>query len=199
MVSCGVNRACAGSTRPSAWMTRSFRPIRPSLWAGRASGVLGRQVRFNAAGLLDSIQTTFSHSVDATDAAPLGVAGRAHAVRGGNGRRPYPGWKHSGAKPLSHSTGAIVWEASGQADGLEVLCHAKLECDGYINYKVTLRAAQARRPEGHPAGDPAPARGGELHDGHGLQGRLSPRRLAMEMGRHPRQFTALDRRRQCRA
>ena len=118
-----------------------FAPYTPVTVRGQTVGVLGRQVRFNDAGLLDSIQTTFSGSVDATDARPLELLANPMQFIVETAAGPVH-WKLKGAKALSHTTEAVVWQASAQSDGLELLCRAKLECDGYINYQLTLRASR---------------------------------------------------------
>ena len=118
-----------------------FAPYTPVTMQGQTAGVLGRQVRFNDTGLLESIQTTFSRSVDATDAPPLELLADPMQFVVETATGPVR-WKLKGAKPLSHTTGAVVWQAFGQSDGLDLLCHAKLECDGYINYQLTLRAGR---------------------------------------------------------
>ena len=39
----------------------------------------------------------------------------------------------------------MSWEATSTAGALELLCRAKLECDGYVNFRLTLTSRQAAR------------------------------------------------------
>jgi hypothetical protein len=107
----------------------------------RTATVLGRKVHFNGTGLLDSIVSTFSRNVDVADAPEkeLLAAPMAFVAETSVGRL---NWTNNFSRVVGKSSGAAEWEARSQAGPLELQCAAKLECDGYANFKLTLRASQ---------------------------------------------------------
>jgi len=118
-----------------------FAPYTAVRLEGHRASVLGRQVRFNDAGLLDSITSTFTRNVDAIDAPPreLLAAPMAFVVEDASGPL---GWVAGGTRVLDQASGAVSWEGNSSAGSLRLRCRAKLECDGYINFKLTLHAGR---------------------------------------------------------
>jgi hypothetical protein len=118
-----------------------FPPYTPVSLQDRTVTVLGRKVRFNGTGLLDSIVSTFSRNIDAVNAPEkeLLAAPMALVVETPLGRL---NWTNDSGRIASKSSGAVGWEARSRAGDLELECAAKLECDGYANFKLTLRATQ---------------------------------------------------------
>jgi hypothetical protein len=113
-------------------------PFTPVTVKENTIGVLGRRVQFNDRGLLSSIQSTFSRGVDRVDAPAREIlAGPMQLVVDDSV------WKGKVAI-TSQKSGAVAWESSSQADGLALNCRAKMECDGYVNYRLTLRTKEAR-------------------------------------------------------
>jgi hypothetical protein len=121
-----------------------FAPYTPVQVKDRTVSVLGRDVRFNDTGLLDSIRSTFSRNVDnvAAPARELLAAPMQFVVETPSGRLS---WAGTDPQILSRSSGAVVWEARSTAGPLRLDCWAKMECDGYVNFKLTLRAEQAAK------------------------------------------------------
>ncbi len=118
-----------------------FAPYTPVQVQDQTVRVLGRSAHFDDTGLLDSIESTFSRNNDATDgtaqqllAAPMKlVAETPSGPADWTGGRP---------RILSQSSGAVVWETQNTAGPLHLDCWAKMECDGYVSFKLTLRADQ---------------------------------------------------------
>ncbi|NCQ27471.1 MAG: hypothetical protein GW802_08570 [Armatimonadetes bacterium] len=120
-----------------------FAPYEPVGLEGSTVHVLGRQLRFGPTGLPESIQSTFSPSVDSTAAPPhevLAAPVRFVVQRDGG---VVPQWRPKGIDSSQPGTGAAEWAVVSQAPGFELSCRAKMECDGYVNYVLTLRAEQA--------------------------------------------------------
>jgi len=92
---------------------------------------LGRSVRFASSGLPESIQSGRQELlarpialVVETSAGLIGFSGGAPRIR-------------------SIAPGAAECEADSGAEAIDMTCRAKMEFDGYLNYRVTLKA---RRP-----------------------------------------------------
>jgi hypothetical protein len=112
-------------------------PFTPVTRDGRTLGVLGRQVRLNELGFPESITSTFSRNVDRADAP-------AHELLAAPVQFTVPGVTWSGRAALTQpAPGAVAWTARSRAGELELAYAARLESDGHINYRITLRAHAA--------------------------------------------------------
>ncbi|MBP6507404.1 MAG: hypothetical protein KA257_07545, partial [Opitutaceae bacterium] len=112
-------------------------PFTPVTQTGRTFGLLGRSVRINEVGFPESIQSTFTRNVDGTDAPPRELL--AAPVRLAVDNVQWDG-RAAITRP---GPGAAAWTSTSTAGDLTLDCAAKLECDGYINYRLTLRARAA--------------------------------------------------------
>ncbi len=118
-----------------------FAPYTPVQVENQTVRVLGRSVHFNSTGLLDSIESTFSRNNDSIHghAQQLLAGPMAFIAETGSGAAR---WAGGVPRILKQSSGAVVWESRNKAGPLRFDCWAKMECDGYINFKLTLRTAQ---------------------------------------------------------
>jgi hypothetical protein len=119
----------------------AFSPYTPVSLHDRTVTVLGRKLHFDGTGLPDSIVSSFSRNVDAVDAPAkeLLAAPMTFVAETPLGRLT---WTNDSGQMSSQSTGAVGWEARSHAGALELNCTAKLECDGYANFKLALRATE---------------------------------------------------------
>ncbi len=118
-----------------------FAPYSPVAVEDHTVAVLGRKVHFSDCGLLDSVISTFSRNINALDAPAreLLAGPMAFVVETPAGSLD---WKGGRPRILTQTTGAVTWEAVSAAGPLALECVAKMECDGYINFKLALRASQ---------------------------------------------------------
>ena len=119
-----------------------FAPYSPVVRRESTVSVLGRAVRYNDTGLLDSITSRFTRNVEVATAparellaGPIAFIAETPAGQ--------VSWTGSRARILSQSGGAVTWEADSTGGPLRLECRAKMECDGYVNFKLSLQAAQA--------------------------------------------------------
>ena len=117
-------------------------PFTPMVVKGQTVRCLGRRVQIADTGLPAGIQSLFAENVDRiTDQGLELLAGpMAMIVETAGGKIAW-----TGQEPIivSKATGAVVWESTSRGGGLTMRCRAKMEADGYANYRVTLRADQA--------------------------------------------------------
>lgn len=118
-----------------------FKPYIPVLVKGRDISILGRSLQFNKYGLPEKIISTFTGSNDAINATVKSILNgsvKIIAVRHGKELK----WK--GAAPVikSEDAGAISWEAKLHSRHVKLNVFAKMECDGYVNYYITLTATE---------------------------------------------------------
>jgi len=108
--------------------------------AGRTAQVLGRRVTLGDNGLPARIVSTFTPSVDRTDGPPRDIlaAPIRFSVLPENGAPPE--WTHSAPRVLQRTAGAVTWETLSRTPDFERRCRVKLECDGYLDCRIALRA-----------------------------------------------------------
>ena len=117
-------------------------PYCPMTVDGRTVTCLGRDVRFNEMGMLESIRSRFPKTVDRVDGPPqelLAAPMRFFVRMGENPIR----WQDAKARIVSKQPGAVSWQSQARSGGLALDCRAKMDCDGYINYRIALSADRA--------------------------------------------------------
>lgn len=120
-----------------------FPPYTAMTVSDRTIDVLGRSVRLGETGLPASIVSTFTRNVDGIDAVPqelLAEPMRFVVERATGEPLVFLG---DGPSIISQGDGAVQWQSVNTAGPLELTCRAKMECDGYINFRLTLKATAA--------------------------------------------------------
>ena len=115
----------------------AYPPYVPITISDRTLHLLGRSLRFDATGLPASIQSTFGRSLDRVDAAPQEIlAGPIRfVVETPDGTKEFAG---GDPRIIDQKSGAVTWESTSRAGPFALHCRAKLECDGYVNFRLTL-------------------------------------------------------------
>lgn len=114
-------------------------PYVPVQLTGQTVRVLGRELRFGGDGLPESMISRFSPSVDRIDNPPVELLARPirFTVRTDAGPVEFRG---DGPRVVLQAPGAVAWEVLSQADGWSLSCQARMECDGHVDYRLTLKA-----------------------------------------------------------
>lgn len=122
-----------------------YPPYTPIEVRERDFSVLGRTVRLADNGLLSGIASTFTRNVDGAAGTPQELLAEPMrwVVRMDNDQPVI--WQSDGPRIVSRAPGAVSWEAASNAGPLGSVCRATLECDGYVNFRLTLQARQAAR------------------------------------------------------
>ncbi|MHB0958350.1 MAG: glycoside hydrolase domain-containing protein [Pirellulaceae bacterium] len=122
-----------------------FPPYTPVTETGLELAVLGRTVRLADTGLFESIASSFSRNVDGIDSTPQEILAEPMRVTVAlEGGQPVT-WQGGSVTITDRAPGGVSWEATSTAGTLELTCRAKLECDGYTNFRLTLKAHRAAR------------------------------------------------------
>ena len=118
-------------------------PFKPVSLNDRTVSILGRSARIGDTGLLAGITSTFGRNVDRVDAPPreLLAAPMQFVVQPAAGSSL--AWKPGPLKIVSQAPGAIAWETVSQCPQAQLTCRAKMECDGYVNFRLALKAREA--------------------------------------------------------
>ena len=106
-------------------------PYTPLKLQGQQVSCLGREVQFGNAGFPQSIR---SNGIEI-------LAGPISMVVETPERKVQ--WQSRETRILKKSAGVMIWESSGTDQQFALRCATKMEFDGYISFKVSLRALQA--------------------------------------------------------
>lgn len=118
-----------------------FKPYTPVTLDGNAVHILGRTLTFDRFGLPGRITSTFQGCNASADgpvtdilAGPVQVKAILHGQA--------MDWK--GAAPVTHegAGGMVRWDTRLKTDGVRLEIAARMECDGYVNYEMTLTATE---------------------------------------------------------
>ena len=104
------------------------KPYTPVKSNGNAISCLGRKVQFGPDGFPTSIQAN-GHEVLARPIALVAEISSKSLL-----------WEGGKLRPIIKATGAITQESDSQAGNLSISCISKMEADGYINYRVSLKS-----------------------------------------------------------
>ena len=119
-------------------VTRPFIPVDVQ---ARTVKVLGRILRFDGSGLPDRITTTFTPDNQGVDGPPTEILGAPVQFTVVAGGRPLA-WKDGHAAVVAKQDGVVTWAARRVSPSAVMDVHAAMECDGYVNYRVTVKATR---------------------------------------------------------
>lgn len=116
-----------------------FKPYTPITIDGNAVHILGRTLWFDRYGLPGRITSTFEGANASAGGPAKDILADAIQVKVMSGGRELD-WK--GTKPalVEKANGVVRWVTHLETEGLELKVGAGMECDGYINYQMTLTA-----------------------------------------------------------
>jgi len=108
---------------------------------GRTVSILGRQVNVGQNGFCEDIVNTYDDTVFSVNGPQEHILADAMkmVVETKNGTVEF---KPEGLKFVKKGTGAVVWESRNKSKQFIMHCQAKMECDGYINYQITIQAQE---------------------------------------------------------
>jgi len=145
-------------------------PYTPLQVAGRTVGCLGRQVRFAATGLPESMRSNDRELL----AGPMTFVvdtGEAHALVAS-----------AAATVLKQSPGSVVWTADSKAGPLLAHCRTNMEFDGHLDFEVTFKADRTTELKDIRLEIPLRAEAATYLMGIGRKGGLRPREWSWKWG-----------------
>jgi hypothetical protein len=118
-------------------------PYSPLIINGRNVSCLGRSIDIGPDGLAAGITSFFAPDVTGirADGRRLLAAPIALVIieKGGSAFR----WNRDGPRFVRRAPGAVAWEAHSQAGPFNLSCRARMEAEGFVEFKVKLRATSA--------------------------------------------------------
>lgn len=118
---------------------RPTAPYRPLRVGGRTIACLGREVTLDATGLPRDIVSHFTASVTRIErrGRPILAGPIELAVETAGGA---VAWRGRGPKVTRCGAGVVQWQAKAAGGGLELVVRGRMEFDGTLQYRLTLRA-----------------------------------------------------------
>ncbi len=154
-----------------------IKPFTPVKREGKALHILGRSVVIAASGFPSQITSTFSPEVTRTDAAPRRILSAPVSLvivdRGGNAVR----WANSNLRFGSAAPGVQRWTSHSSAGSFDITLHGKLECDGFSDFEVEVRARKETSVQDIFLEIPIDSAAARYTMGLGLKGGLRPHAL----------------------
>jgi hypothetical protein len=118
-----------------------FKPYSPVSLQGNSVHILGRTLWFDRYGLPQRITSTFqgcNASADGPEKDILAGAIRVRAISGGKTLD----WRGDGPLIREKAGGAVRWTTRLEGGVARLDVAARMECDGYVNYELTLIAVK---------------------------------------------------------
>lgn len=116
-----------------------FKPYTVVTLRNHTVGVLGRTLTFNKLGFPQAITSSFTNNNDDTSGPSKNILASAiRMVVLTDGKEMQ--WLSHWPAITERATGAVSWVTANKNKWLTMQVKAKMECDGYINYWVTITA-----------------------------------------------------------
>ncbi len=118
-------------------VVQPFTPIRVS---GREISILGRAVELTPNGLPAQVRSYFSpeNTRLLSSSRPLLTAPMRFVVEDGAGRST--SWVQGQMQFRRQTPGTVAWSSAGSVGDFDATLEGSLECDGYVEYRLTLTA-----------------------------------------------------------
>ena len=175
-------------------------PYTPLTVDGLTIGCLGRSLTIGPDGLPAGISSYFAPEMTRLQTKPVPLTSAPFKLRvvDVSGRELTWVPDRPGPRPVPHGPGAVVWETVSRAGGLTMTVTARMEFDGFVDYKVTLSAERNVALSDVRLEIPLRRSPRPLHDGPRLQGRAPAGELRLGLGPEEEPGRPLARRRQRR-
>jgi hypothetical protein len=117
-------------------------PFTPIMVRGKTFSFLGRRVRIGKTGFPDQIRSSFSPEVTTILDEDRDILSSPIALIVEDEENRILSWEAKDAAIVKIRPGAVVWEAESEAGPLALDCSARVECDGFLEFKVKLSSAK---------------------------------------------------------
>ncbi len=110
--------------------------------SGHTADILGRRIVIGDHGLPARIVSTFTPSVDGTDgpAREVLAAPIRFTFTSSDGGGQAAAWTSEPPRVVDKTAGTVVWDTRARTSEFERVCQIKLDCDGYLDCRVTVTA-----------------------------------------------------------
>lgn len=115
------------------------KPFTPLSLSGNTIACLGRSVSLNSFGLPASIQSYFTDEVTEVGESPTEIIQAPFRFVIEQNKKNLP-WENKSFQFTQKEKGKISWESINKAGNFDVRCEASMEFDGFMEYKITLKA-----------------------------------------------------------
>lgn len=115
------------------------KPFIPLSLSGNTIECLGRSVSLNSFGLPASIRSYFTDEVTTIGESPTEIIQAPFRFVIEQNKKNIP-WENKSFQFTGKEQGKISWESLNKAGDFDIRCEASMEFDGFMEYKITLKA-----------------------------------------------------------
>lgn len=118
------------------------RPFTPLKVKGNEISCLGRSVQLGESGLPEKISSYFTEEITTIgdQATPVLNSPVRFVIEQNHKALP---WKNESFRFTTREDGQTAWESTNQAGNFSLTCQAKMEFDGFMEYRITVKANEA--------------------------------------------------------
>ena len=117
-------------------------PFTPIMVQGNSFSFLGRRVRIGITGFPDQIQSLFAPEVTHVLEKGRDILSSPIALIVEDEENRILLWEAKNAAIVKVRPGAVVWKTESQTGTVALDCSARVECDGFLEFKVKLSSAK---------------------------------------------------------
>jgi hypothetical protein len=117
-------------------------PYTPLRVEGHAVHLLGRRVALGPLGLPESVRTFFTQEMTSLSERPTDVLASPAQFVAEAPAGDALAWESGGVSFTERSEGTVRWSATATAPGLETGVSARMEFDGFLAYRVSVKATK---------------------------------------------------------
>ncbi|MFC1783701.1 glycoside hydrolase domain-containing protein, partial [Planctomycetota bacterium] len=128
-----------------AFDDQTIKPFSPMQLEGNILSCLGRSVTLGKNGFPQTIQSFFTPEVTNLTDQGRDVLSAPIALAAEDSDKKNLTWRSNGFEITKKSPGAIAWQSQSTAGPLTLDCQGQMECDGYLEFKITVSTVRPIR------------------------------------------------------
>lgn len=113
-------------------------PFTPIIVQGNTFSILGRKVRIGKTGFPEQIQSLFAPEVTHIIDKGRDILSSPINLIVEDTKNNLLHWEGDGASITKVRPGVVIWESKSESGAMRMDCEARLECDGFLEFKVEL-------------------------------------------------------------
>ena len=117
-------------------------PFTPIMVQGKILSFLGRKVRIGKTGLPEQIQSLFAPEVTHIIDKGRDILSSPINLIVEDAKNNLLHWEGDGASITKVRPEVVIWESKSESGAMRMDCEARLECDGFLEFKVELSSAE---------------------------------------------------------
>ncbi len=118
------------------------KPYTPVIVSGNTFNILGKTLKIDSLGFPESIRSLINYELTGIDYEGREILSSPVSLVITKSNEEKINWKNRRYDLVKHNQGVATWEAENISDKLLMKVNAKIEFDGYVEYKIKLTATE---------------------------------------------------------